>query len=203
MELRDLCPRSENWSRPRRRKGPRSERFEQQHDDLIIAPERHDSFDEWIAWGRLEGQLMAMNWAMGWKWKGEESWKEFDSFELVDAWRAGDVAPNGVDGEREWLAKWTEGPKDDEIRMGTIEIGGQPVYFVHGHNQSDEVKELVDHALDGGWPPDSAQQSAVDISRRADHEACFEILEELLRDPQLTAEKWEAIEAHSEERPLE
>ena len=86
--------------------------------------------------------------------------------------------------------------------MGRIEIGGELVYFVHSDNQSDEVKDLVDHALEGGWPPDSAQQSASDIARRADHEACREILEALLSDPELTAEKWRAIEARSEERPL-
>ena len=138
-----------------------------------------------------------MKWAMGWKWERplEESWTQLDSIELV--------APNGADGKKEWLAKWTEGPPGDEIRMGTIEIDGQPVYFVHCHNQSDEVKDLVDHAEAGGWSPDTAQQGAMVIARRADHEACAEILEELLSDPELTAEKWEAIEAHSEERPLE
>ena len=34
-------------------------------------------------------------------------------------------------------------------------------------------------------------------------EACAEILEGLLSDSERTAEKWAAIEAHSEERPLE
>ncbi len=47
---------------------------------------------------------------MGWTWKGEESWKRLDSIELV--------APNGADGEKDWLEKWTEGPSEDEIRMG-------------------------------------------------------------------------------------
>ncbi len=57
----------------------RRERFEQQHDDLISAPERHDSYEEWIRWGQLEGQLMAMKWAMGSKLElPEESWTRLD-----------------------------------------------------------------------------------------------------------------------------
>ncbi len=105
--------------------------------------------------------------------------------------------------DKEFLEKWTEGPTEDEIRMGRIEIGGGLVYFVHCNNQSDEVKDFVDHAEDGAWSPETAQQGAMVIARRADHKACVEILEELLSDPERTAEKWEAIEAHSEERPLE
>ena len=59
----------------------RRERLEQRYDDLISAPDRHDSFDEWIAWGQLEGQLQALNWALGWKWDRplEEWWSDFDS----------------------------------------------------------------------------------------------------------------------------
>ncbi len=87
--------------------------------------------------------------------------------------------------------------------MGRIEFGGKLVYFVHCNNQSDEVKALVANAVDGGWPPNSTQQSAMDIARRADHEACGEILAELLSDPELVAARWEEIEAHSEEQPLE
>jgi hypothetical protein len=34
--------------------------------------------------------------------------------------------------------------------MGRIEIGGGLVYFVHCHNQSDEVQDLVGRAEDGG-----------------------------------------------------
>jgi hypothetical protein len=63
--------------------------------------------------------------------------------------------------------------------MGRIEIGGGLVYFVHCHNQSGEVQDLVGRAEDGGWSPGTAQQGASDIARRADHEACAEILEEL------------------------
>ncbi len=65
------------------------------------------------------------------------------------------------------------------------------------------MKYLVDHAEDGGWSPDTVQQGALDIARRADPEAYAEILEGLLSDPERTAEKWAAIESHSEERPLE
>ena len=60
----------------------RRERLEQRYDDLIAAPERDDSFDEWIAWGQLEGQLIAMKWAMGWNWElPEESWTQLDSID--------------------------------------------------------------------------------------------------------------------------
>ncbi len=52
----------------------RRERLEQRYKDLIAAPEGHDSDEEWIKWGQLEGQLIAMNWAMSWKWEGDESW---------------------------------------------------------------------------------------------------------------------------------
>jgi hypothetical protein len=57
--------------------------------------------------GLLEGQLIALNWSMGWKWERplEEWWSQSNSIEgseLVDAWQSRLVAP---DGEKEVLEK--------------------------------------------------------------------------------------------------